>query len=226
MSALIQSDILLRPSTSSEAIAKTIGSILNLALKKPWFREPSSKALCLLIRKIPRIPEGKGVAEKIYSEFEHSGLLPSQDGAAIVLTLNLLPKAFKPQMSTSIWKHANPLHSSNLALLTRVLKEIPSEDGVVKDSGNFKPEVHFIWTVILQNYVEGSKEIVGFKTFWDTVVESIKFSLSPINRQMDSLIRRHRLNANSGDFKYFLSFSLTFLHISSPLCSHRILQGV
>ena len=171
LTSLIQSEILLRPTTSQEAISATIKHLVNLALKKPWLREPSSKALCSLILTFPRHKSGKEKSEEIFKKLEESGLLRSQDGAAILLALNSLPKNVKPKLSTKIWQHADPLHPSNLLLLNKVLKDISSEDDVVKSSGSFKGEPHFIWTFILQRYIENSKDIVGFKSLWGAVVE-------------------------------------------------------
>jgi DNA polymerase phi len=172
---LIQSEILVRPKTSPEAISKTIENLVTLAMKKPWLREPSSKSLCNLVLKVPQL--GKSVAEQIFQQVQEKGLLQSQDGAAILIALNSLSKIFRPKLSTDIWKHANPLHPSNLQLLSKALKEFPSEDGIVKESGNFKSEVHFIWNYILQSYIETQPKIVEFKSLWDTVVESISFHI-------------------------------------------------
>lgn len=172
MTALIQSEILLRPKSSQESISAIINSLVALALKKSWLREPSSKALCSLITTLPRLNNGKHVAEEIFRKLEETGFLKSQDGAAILLALNFLPKNIKPKVSFKIWPHGDPLHVSNLSLLNKVLKDTQNEDDSVKSSGNFKSEPHFIWTFILQRYLEPSREIIGFKSLWDTVVES------------------------------------------------------
>jgi DNA polymerase phi len=113
------------------------------------------------------------VAEEIFQKVDESGLLRSQDGAAILLALIDLSKTVKPKISAKIWQHGDPLHPSNLPLLNKVLKDVSTEDNTVKSSGSFKGAPHFVWTFILQRYLEKSKEIVGFKSLWDTVVESI-----------------------------------------------------
>lgn len=173
LTALIQSEILLRPTTSQEPISATIKHLVALALKKPWLREPSSKALCSLILTFPLLKNGKEIGEEVFKNLEESGLLRSQDGAAVLLGLNSLPKNVKPKLSTKIWQHADPLHPSNLPLLNKALKDISSEDDVVKSSGSFKGEPHFIWTFILKRYLEKSNDIMGFNSLWDTVVDSI-----------------------------------------------------
>jgi hypothetical protein len=124
--------------------------------------------------KLPRLETGKTVAEEISKKLEESGLLQGQDGVAILFALNSLPKNVKPKVSTKIWQYGDPLHASNLQRLNKALRNIQIEDDKPKVSGTSKTEPHFIWTFILQRYAENSNEIVGFKSLWDTVVESIQ----------------------------------------------------
>lgn len=168
---LLESEILFRESTSSDAITSVITGLFELALKKTWLREPAAKAICSLIISVPRFSNPQAVSEAIQHKLDKSGLVQSQDGAAILLVLHSLPKAIQPT-TNKIWHHADPLHSSNIQLLTRVLKESSSEDDTVKHTGNFKGEAHFIWTFILRRYLEQSKEIIPFEKLWKPVVES------------------------------------------------------
>jgi hypothetical protein len=172
LNVLIESKVLLRPTTPSETINTTIKFLIELALKKPWLREPSSKVLCAFAASISQLKNGKSVAQDVVHGLDESGLIRTQDGAAIVLSLNALPKAFKPKVSSKSWQHGNPLHSSNLALFSKVLKEIPSEDDTIKTTGNFKGDIHFIWSLILERYSADAKDVVRFADLWDTVVES------------------------------------------------------
>jgi DNA polymerase phi len=172
LNVLLESEILFRQSTSSEAITSTITGLFELALKKTWLREPASKAICSLIISLPRFTDPQTVSKTIQHNLDESGLLQSQDGAAILLVLHSLPKELRPT-ANKIWHHADPLHTSNLSLLTKVLKESSSEDDTVKHTGNFKGEAHFIWMFILRRYIEKSKEIIPFERLWKTVVESI-----------------------------------------------------
>lgn len=172
MNVLLESEVLFRQSTSSDAITRTITGLFELALKKTWLREPASKAVCSLIISLPRFQNPQDVCKTIQLKLDESGLLQSQDGAAILLVLHSLPKELRPTTNKT-WLHADPLHTSNLPLLTKVLKESPSEADTIKHTGNFKGEVHFIWMFILRRYLEQSKDIVPFEKLWKTVVESI-----------------------------------------------------
>lgn len=168
---LVESEILFRPNTSSETIAIVINGFFELASKKSWLREPSAKAICSLIISLSRFQNPKSVSESVQQKLNDSGLLHSQDGAAILLILHTLPKELRPS-TNKIWHHADPLHASNLSFLTKVLKESSSEDDPIKHMGTFKGEAHFIWMFILRRYMEQETEIIPFEKLWKGVVES------------------------------------------------------
>lgn len=174
LTAVITSKILGRTNIQSATITRVIDDLTDLALKKPWLREPATKALCTLVTILPDTDtEGiKACAEHIYQSLEKGGLVRSQDGAAVVLTLRSLPSTVRPKISAKIWQHADPLHPANLPLLSKVLREVQSDDASVKATGGFKKEPHFIWGSILQRYVDKTKDTVPFKSLWETVVES------------------------------------------------------
>jgi hypothetical protein len=176
LTVLLESEILLRPG-SAEAISATIDHLVTLARKKRWLQEPSTKALCSLIVLIPRLQSGKSVTEEIVRKVEEGGLMPSQDGAAILLALKHLPNT--PKVSSKTWTYGDPMHSANLKQLEKVLKETPGEDDTVKSSGNFKGEPHLIWTFILSEYTEDHCTSKGWEQFshlWKAVVDGIHLS--------------------------------------------------
>jgi DNA polymerase phi len=215
LNVILKSKILVRPTTSRKAISTTINHLISLALKKPWLREPSSKALCDLITTIPHMRDGKAVAGEVFRSIEDAGLLRTQDGVGILFSLNTLPTDVKPKVSTKIWQYGNPLHPSNLALLSKVLRDIPSEDDVFKPSGNFNTEEHFVWTFILQRYREHAKDIVGFKSLWDSVVES---SLSDVfNLTADGFFASS--SSLERKFRGFQLFSIFLLQLPEDFIS-------
>jgi hypothetical protein len=85
-----------------------------------------------------------------------------------------LPKSFRFSLK-KVWQQGDPLHASNLLLLSKVLKEVPSEDSTTKHLGNFKGEAHFIWRFIMERYHNPSKDMINFETLWNNVVESTSF---------------------------------------------------
>jgi len=122
---------------------------------------------------IPGLAEGAPVADHLSKALDEKGLVRSQDGAAVILTLQSLPRQLRPKISSKIWQHGDPLHPANLGLLNKVLREVHSEEDSVKSTGSFKSEPHFIWILILQRYRENGNDIVPFKTLWENVVECI-----------------------------------------------------
>ena len=171
LGTLIHSGILVRPKTSLENISTIIQQIFNLALTKPWLREPSAKTLCGLIDLIPQINGATEAADEICRTLEKEGLVRSQDGAAILLALGALPANIRPKPSEKVWQHGDPLHHSNVFLLSKVLKDVPGEEDAIKPSGNFKSHPHFIWTFILQKNWTAPKEAQAFKSLWDKTLE-------------------------------------------------------
>jgi DNA polymerase phi len=175
LTVLVQSEVLFRATTSPNAINKTVEDFFTLALTKSWLREPSSQALCGLISAPPNLKTAKTIAESIEAKLEASGLLSTQDGAGILLTLNVVHKDIRPT-SNKVWHHGDPLHSSNLPLLTKILRETSSEEDAVKQTGgNFKGDAHFVWRLILMRYLESSKNMIKFESLWNNVVESMGF---------------------------------------------------
>jgi len=150
-----------------------IDHLIDLALKRPWLREPSANALCTLVTAIPSLADGAPVADHLSKALDEKGLVRSQDGAAVILTLQSLPRYLRPKISSKFWQHGDPLHPDNLGLLNKVLREMQSEEDSVKSTGSFKSEPHFVWMLILQRYQENTKDIVPLKTLWENVVESI-----------------------------------------------------
>jgi DNA polymerase phi len=175
LKVLIQSEILLRPTTSPEAVVKTVDHLFSLALTKSWLREPAFQALCGLISALPQLQNGNFVATTIQNKLEASKILQSQDGAGIALAMHNLPKNFR-LASNKVWQHGDPLRSSNLVLLSKVLKEDTSEDDTIKHSGTSKGEAHFIWKFILQRYLNPSKDMIKFEALWNNVLESTSFA--------------------------------------------------
>jgi DNA polymerase phi len=173
LNVLLESDILLRPG-SQAAISAIIDHLITLAGKKPWLREPSAKCLCQLINLIPQLHNGNSVADEIVRKVEDSGLMPSQDGAAILLALTELPEGSISVISNKTWKHGDPLHYENDTQLEKALKEISDEGDTIKSSGNFKGDPHFIWHLILQRCIRSSrsgKTSDTFEDLWRTVVD-------------------------------------------------------
>lgn len=172
-SAIIHSGILLRPTTSVEHISTVIEQLFGLSLIKPWLREPSAKVICGFIDLVPQIGNAKAVANEISHAVDKKGLARSQDGAAILIALGALSAKTRPKVSEKVWQHGDPLHPSNVSLLSKVLKDVPDDEDVVKQSGNFKGHPHFLWTFILRKDWSEPKDTHAFQTLWEKTIESM-----------------------------------------------------
>jgi hypothetical protein len=95
LTILIQSEILLRTSTSPEAIVKTVDHLISLALTKSWLREPAFQALYGLISVLPRLKNGDCIAITIQNKLVVNKILQCQDGAGIALAMYGSPKDFR-----------------------------------------------------------------------------------------------------------------------------------
>jgi DNA polymerase phi len=174
LTALLQSQILLRPTTSPETIVKTVDHLISCASTKSWLREPAFQALCGLISALPQLKNGDSVATIIQNQLEVNKILQSQEGAGIALAMYNLPKSFRLS-SNKVWQQGDPLRASNVSLLSKVLKNVTSEDDTTKHSGIFTGEPHFVWKFILQRYLNPTKDMIKFETLWKNVVESTSF---------------------------------------------------
>ena len=114
------------------------------------------------------------------------GLARTPEGVAICL--RAAEKFGKPMVPVSIWPHQDLLHSSNHALLAKIMKEttLPKEKDSVEleesqDRGSWKSKLHFAWDDVLAKSVEMSTSSKSlkisnngqsrFQSFWNTVVD-------------------------------------------------------
>jgi len=131
-------------------------------------------ALYKLVHLLPQTKNGKLILEGISQAIHEKGLSPSLDGAAIQLAFHSLPQTIRPT-SNKVWHHGDPLHPSNSSLLVKVLKEGSGQEDTIKHLGDSTGRPHFIWTMILQRYLEPIGATIKFETLWNNVVESISF---------------------------------------------------
>jgi len=182
LTALIQSDALTRPSTTTATITDTVDELIKLATKKSWLREPVATALCNLTSKLPDHPDGKHIAEKILEGLEKNSLRQTLDGVAIAMRISALPKIRRPKLSSTakrLWNDLDPLHHSNAQILTRLLKDVPDETGNEnKQTGSSTGDLHFVWRLILERYLRPSKKLYKVKDLWQNVVESTSHSFT------------------------------------------------
>lgn len=107
---------------------------IELAQRKTWLREPSFFALCDVLE---RLGDDKDTVDSLLVDLDKAGLLQTQEGLAVTLTV---PLAY------SNW---DPLRSKELENLSKILRELPVQAENVPRS-NWK--VHFVWEKLLSYF--------------------------------------------------------------------------
>ncbi|KAN0122064.1 DNA polymerase phi domain containing protein [Hyaloscypha variabilis] len=157
-----------------------LGKLLELAKKKPWIREECGWVIVEALAQMDQ-SQAEGTLESLHD----SGLALSPEGVGIWLTAkNRFPDMKFP---TKPWgQSGNPLE--HLKSLAKALKESSNEDESdktkqAKQTGNWNPQLHFVWKVVLAQYAAAAKEKkhgirTEFENFWKVAVDENLFSAS------------------------------------------------
>jgi DNA polymerase phi len=150
-----------------------LGKLLELAKKKPWIREECG---WVIVEALAQMDQNQ--AEQTLESLHDAGLALSPEGVGIWLTAkNRFPDMKFP---TKPWgQSGNPLE--HLKSLAKALKESSTEDESdktkqAKQTGNWNPQLHFVWKVVLAQYAEaakGKKHGIKseFENFWKVAVD-------------------------------------------------------
>ncbi|OXH24380.1 DNA polymerase phi subunit [Cryptococcus neoformans] len=179
MTAIVQSQSLFAPSATKDDFRGVIEELEKLGQAKAWMRESAwwtlvQSVLLLLGSKVQWKEDA--LHEVIDVVFEEKGW--TQEKVALVLTLEQsgIDIDWKTYLAPT-FKH-NPLLSiHNLVTLGRILKETTGdeEDGVSATiTGSWKPQLHFVWNIILDRYFGSSAlstTLAPFQDFFRVVVD-------------------------------------------------------
>jgi DNA polymerase phi len=150
-----------------------LGKLLELAKKKPWIREECG---WVIVEALAQMDQSQ--AEHTLVSLHDAGLALSPEGVGIWLTAkNRFPDMKFP---TKPWgQSGNPLE--HLKSLAKALKESSNEDESDKtkqamQTGNWNPQLHFVWKVVLAQYAEAATEKKHgikseFENFWKVAVD-------------------------------------------------------
>ncbi|KAJ7694223.1 DNA polymerase phi-domain-containing protein [Mycena rosella] len=200
LTAIIQSGLIVRTkplpfSASSETSASSVVSfqeavsnLVALGEKKSWLRESAWWTLGLAIDAltVSDVPWKKSafdvIVECVFSE--NSAWSPEK--VAITLKLqNIHPDRDWRKFLCPAFKSPDLLANANLLTLGRILKETATEadteSGVPKSAaGSWKPQLHFVWGIILDQLLPGPNSTVftkgSFQEFFRVVVDESLFS--------------------------------------------------
>ncbi|KAJ6546537.1 DNA polymerase phi-domain-containing protein [Mycena vulgaris] len=200
LTAIIQSGLIVRTkplpfSASSETSASSVVSfqeavsnLLALGEKKSWLRESAWWTLGLAIDALTASEVSwKENAFDVTVDCifgENSAWSPEK--VAITLKLqNIHPDRDWRKFLCPAFKNPDLLGNANLLTLGRILKETATEadteNGVPKSAaGSWKPQLHFVWGIILDQLLPGPNSVVftkgSFQEFFRVVVDESLFS--------------------------------------------------
>jgi DNA polymerase phi len=146
-----------------------VDNLIELSCLKSWIREPSLFTIFnILVQQGSNLP--KDLIVHIFTKLDENKLSLSIEGLALYLSIpsplrSTLPAEIHFQNKT--WSEYNPLHKSNISLISKVLKDVSigddsnsAEDGkdVLKKKGNWSPRLHFVWNVLVTELLKDNED--------------------------------------------------------------------
>ncbi|OBT85679.1 hypothetical protein VE02_05935 [Pseudogymnoascus sp. 03VT05] len=179
-------------------------SLIYLCGKKPWLREEVG---WVVVEALAQMSQSQ--AETTLKRLFEAGLAASPEGVGIwIAARRQFPDMkFPPKPWGS---SGNPLE--HLKSLGKALKESssPEGEGQAKQTGNWNPQLHFVWGMIVDQYVAGARagdEDVAdeFEKFWKVAVDENLFSASASReRKFWGFLLFQKMLTDSSDYKELL----------------------
>ncbi|PPR04947.1 hypothetical protein CVT24_010405 [Panaeolus cyanescens] len=200
ITSIIQSGLIVRtkplPSSASsttsasslEGFQQVISNLVELGEQKSWLRESAWFSICLAIDVLheSEVPWKAEAVDALLQQLFVENTLWSTEKYAMGLKLQeLYPDQDWKTLLSSVFKNPVLVHSSNLPVVSRLLKESTIDEDGVKDaskapSGTWKPQLNFAWDIILDQMLPGpnsSKPAKGsFQDFYRVVVDETLFA--------------------------------------------------
>lgn len=210
LASIIESGMLFGTKATLEDFKICLGELMALGEKKSWIRESAWWTVLTGIKGLLTSQvEWKDAAisavlQRVYgtdgkpheeTAKKARGMEWTQEKAALTLVLqNSHPELPWKVLLAPTFKNGSILSSGNLSTLGKLLKETnesvepaaPSGAPVAQAStlttGSWKPQVHFVWDIILDFYFKGSsdglKDKASFQEFYKITVDETLFSPS------------------------------------------------
>ncbi|GAB7366281.1 hypothetical protein MBLNU230_g7838t1 [Neophaeotheca triangularis] len=175
--SVLQSDVALKKTCSSQQWRGLQDAIAQLAAEKPWVRRECGQVLVEYLNS----PSGKKISnerlEAVVGAWQEAGLLKTPEGVAIWLTLQEHPALVAVNLPNGVWHSRYPLHSKERSALAKVMlnassetEDQPKNSGKGKTAGAREAAPSIAWTVIL-SYLYRRSDEDAFENFWGEVVE-------------------------------------------------------
>ncbi|KAG6821076.1 hypothetical protein H0H93_007235 [Arthromyces matolae] len=201
LTSVIRSGLLIRSgslvtSASSSAEVSSVSSfeevikeLVALGEKKSWLRESAWWTVSLAVDALndSTVPWKKEAPQAVIKQLFMDHDVWSPEKVALALKLqSLYPDQDWRSILSPAFKNPDLLHAGNLQTLARILKESAVEDSEGKEApktaatANWKPQLHFVWDVILTQLLPGPNSSHSpkgsFQEFFRIVVDESLFS--------------------------------------------------
>ncbi|EHL02686.1 putative DNA polymerase V [Glarea lozoyensis 74030] len=156
-----------------------LDKLFELQEKKSWIREECGWVIVEAFEQM-----NQDQAQRTLKKLNEIGLAASPEGVGIWLAArNRFPDMKFPSKP---WGHSgNPLE--HLKTLAKALKESEGKDKgdqeakQAKQTGNWNPKLHFVWSLVLEQFAERSRSsedsgVADFENFWKVAVDENLFS--------------------------------------------------
>ncbi|KAI0806965.1 DNA polymerase phi-domain-containing protein [Fomes fomentarius] len=254
LTSIIQSGLLLRdatlPSSSTAAsdlssYKEVIAQLLALGEKKSWLRESVWWSISLAVDNLTSSDVSwkddalDATITAIYSESK--GWTPEKVALTLKLQSSYPSRDWKKVLSPT-FKNPDLLSTGNLSIIARILKESDADDDEETDlpkSGSWKPQVHFVWDLLLdrvlpQSVAQGDRAPrAAFPEFFRIVVDESLFAStsSPERKYWGFQVFQKalpRVNANDMPMLFTKNFMRSWInHLSnSDRYLHKIARQV
>ncbi|KAK8861548.1 hypothetical protein IAR55_002370 [Kwoniella newhampshirensis] len=188
ITAIVQSKSLYASTATKDDFRNVVEGLIWLGQGKAWMRESAWWSIVEAVQGLVQSEvewKEDALTELIEIIFEEKTW--TQEKVALVLLLeDQLPDVEWRSHLSPTFKYTPLLNSHNLVTLGRVLKEASSEEDegiAASTSGSWKPQLHFVWNIILDRYFpkltsptfENTSE-APFQDFFRVVVDESLFS--------------------------------------------------
>jgi DNA polymerase phi len=181
--AVLQSEVAANAGVSLVEWREFVSAVLELMCEKQWLRRECGTMVYEWLANVRMAPPVERL-QVVVDGFGVKGMWKTPEGVAIWM---LLARRFEGvKLPKSVWQHNDPLSSSERALLSKVLQEVPIDDdhaqtGGKATAGTRQAAPSFAWSVILKELLAEERyerNLEDFPKFWKQAVDEGLFGAS------------------------------------------------
>ncbi|KAF9053534.1 hypothetical protein BDZ89DRAFT_1056125 [Hymenopellis radicata] len=192
ITAIIQSGLLVRtdplsqsPSSSTDASSlsafkEIIAELISISGKKSWLQESVWWSLILALDALHKstVSWKEDAFQYVFEVIYQTDAQWSPEKVAVTLSLqDMQPDKDWRQFTAPTFTNPDVLSTSNLHNLAQILKDTDDPENAKSGGGSWKPDLHFVWTAILDHLLPLDGPAKGnFAEFFRIVVDESLFS--------------------------------------------------